>query len=65
MVDTDIAAFRESTIMWDTVDTPPVHLSHDRPCARCGHAAHTFLACSDTCACEPAVMPGAQPVLAG
>ena len=29
------------------------HLSHDRPCPHCGHALHTFLACSDTCDCQP------------
>lgn len=34
------------------------HLSHDLPCLVCGHAAHTFLACSDTCDCAPTVMPG-------
>ena len=33
-------------------------LSHDLPCPVCGHAAHTYLACSDTCACSPTVMPG-------
>lgn len=51
--------------MWDTVESNAVHLSHDLPCSRCGHALHTYLACSDTCACEPAVMPGAVPALAG
>lgn len=50
--------------MWDTVDTSSGHLSHDPPCPRCGHAMHTFLACSDTCTCEPAVMPGSAPLLA-
>ncbi|WP_183407073.1 hypothetical protein [Nocardioides marmorisolisilvae] len=44
--------------MWDTVQTNEVHLSHDLPCGRCGHAMHTFLACSDTCDCVPAAMPG-------
>ena len=48
--------------MWDTAEIGPevtaLHLSHDLPCPRCGHAAHTFLACSDTCDCEPAPMPG-------
>lgn len=42
--------------MWDTPETSPkgtVHLSHDPPCPRCGHAAHTYLACSDTCPCAP------------
>ena len=52
--------------MWDTAEITPrvasgvatLHLSHDLPCPRCGHAAHIFLACSDTCDCEPAPMPG-------
>ena len=45
--------------MWDTVETTySVHLSHDLPCPRCGHAAHTFLPCSDTCDCARTVMPG-------
>ena len=39
--------------MWDTVDTSGSCLSHDLPCADCGHAAHTYLACSDTCDCVP------------
>lgn len=51
--------------MWDTVETSTGstggHLSHDLPCARCGHAFHTYLACSDTCECVPVGMPGAQP----
>ena len=47
--------------MWDTVQTNQQHLSHDLPCPRCGHAVHTYLACGDTCACEPVVMPGASP----
>ena len=37
---------------------PEPHLSHDMPCQRCGHAVHTFLACSDSCACSSAEMPG-------
>ena len=37
-----------------------MHLSHDMPCLRCGHAAHTFLACGDGCDCRPALMPGEQ-----
>jgi hypothetical protein len=45
--------------MWDSVQTNQEHLSHDLPCARCGHAAHTYLACSDSCACVPALPPGA------
>ena len=44
--------------MWDTVQVNETHLSHDLPCQSCGHAAHTYLACSDTCACVPAPMPG-------
>ncbi|GCD89015.1 hypothetical protein NLS1_10210 [Nocardioides sp. LS1] len=48
-------------IMWDTVDdNHGHHLSHDMPCAHCGHAVHTYLACSDTCDCQPVSMPGAQ-----
>jgi len=27
--------------------------SHDRPCPRCGHAIHLYLACSETCRCRP------------
>jgi len=42
--------------MWDTVDTSSTRLSHDRPCPRCGHAGHTYLACSDTCRCHPDVV---------
>jgi hypothetical protein len=44
--------------MSDTVETNAIHLSHDLPCLTCGHAAHTFLACSDTCDCVPSLMPG-------
>lgn len=44
--------------MWDTVQTYPLHLSHDLPCSRCGHAVHTYLPCSDTCDCARTVMPG-------
>jgi hypothetical protein len=36
--------------------TPP--LCHDRPCQGCGHPAHTFLPCSETCACTPPPTPG-------
>lgn len=43
--------------MW-TNTTQQQHLSHDLPCPACGHAAHTYLACSDSCACSPTVMPG-------
>lgn len=45
--------------MWDTVEPASGHhLTHDLPCPRCGHAVHTYLACSDTCTCEPHAMPG-------
>jgi hypothetical protein len=44
--------------MWDTVQTHPVHLSHDLLCPICGHAVHTYLPCSDTCDCARSVMPG-------
>jgi hypothetical protein len=37
--------------MWDTVDTNGTHLSHDMPCPGCGHATHSYLPCSDSCAC--------------
>ena len=47
--------------MWDTVQSSSHRLSHDLPCGRCGHAMHTFLACSDACECQPAEIPG--PVL--
>lgn len=46
--------------MWDTVQTNELHLSRDLPCAGCGHAAHTYLPCSDTCACLRTTMPGAS-----
>jgi hypothetical protein len=40
--------------MFDTApEATSEHLSHDMPCAQCGHARHTFLACSDTCPCQP------------
>jgi hypothetical protein len=39
--------------MWDTAQTSSHQLSHDMPCAQCGHAMHTFLACSDACDCVP------------
>ena len=45
-------------IMWDTVQTNDVHLSHDMPCTRCGHAAHTYLACGDDCDCRSSAVPG-------
>ena len=46
--------------MWENVHDTTEHLSHDMPCHRCGHAMHTFLACSDVCDCEPSSMPGAE-----
>ena len=50
--------------MWDTVQTNDVHLSHDRPCVACGHAAHTYLPCSDACDCRPVLMQGAHALAA-
>jgi hypothetical protein len=44
-------------IMWDTVQNSGHQLSHDMPCGSCGHAMHTFLACSDACDCVPAGVP--------
>ena len=46
--------------MWQTIETSATstHLSHDLPCPHCGHAVHTFLACSDSCSCPPVVLPG-------
>lgn len=35
-----------------------VHLTHDLPCPRCGHAAHRYLSCSETCDCVPPPVPG-------
>ena len=35
------------------------HLSRDLPCLECGHGAHRYLPCSDTCTCHGVVMPGA------
>jgi hypothetical protein len=50
--------------MWDTPAEPaPSHLTRDLPCSRCGHAVHTFLACSDSCGCDPCVMPGSAGAL--
>ena len=40
--------------MWDTVQTSRTRLSHDLPCPGCGHAAHTYLPCSDSCRCRRA-----------
>lgn len=46
--------------MWTTTpSTQHQHLSHDLPCPACGHAVHTYLACSDSCDCAPTVLPGA------
>ncbi|MCW2764070.1 MAG: hypothetical protein JWO11_29 [Nocardioides sp.] len=50
--------------MWDTVQTGSHRLSHDMPCTSCGHAMHTFLACSDSCDCEPASVSAAKRSLA-
>jgi hypothetical protein len=44
--------------MWDTVTENDQHLSHDLLCLRCGHAAHTYLACDDRCDCAPSLLPG-------
>ena len=46
--------------MWDLAEAPStgIHLSHDLPCLKCGHAAHQYLSCSDTCACVPPPTPG-------
>jgi hypothetical protein len=44
--------------MWDTVQTTPMLLCHDMPCAHCEHALHTYLACGDGCDCGPQIMPG-------
>ena len=50
--------------MWDLAELPSTgtHLSHDPPCLRCGHAAHQYLSCSDTCGCVPPPVPGSVPV---
>lgn len=46
--------------MWDLPESTQtnLHLSHDLPCQQCGHAAHSYLPCSDTCVCVPAHVPG-------
>jgi len=44
--------------MWETETGRELHLSHDLPCTQCGHAAHSYLPCSDSCACPQSVMPG-------
>ncbi|TQL68610.1 hypothetical protein FB381_2505 [Nocardioides albertanoniae] len=56
--------------MWDTAQHPEntaartITMSHFLQCQRCGHEVHTYLACSDTCACAPVVMPGSVPLAA-
>jgi hypothetical protein len=50
--------------MWDNDRSHEQHLSHDLPCFQCGHAAHTYLPCSDTCDCPRSVMPGSTISLA-
>ncbi len=45
--------FSGGTSMWDTAQANNHLLSHDMPCGHCGHAMHTFLACSDSCDCTP------------
>jgi hypothetical protein len=40
------------------------HLTHDLPCSGCGHAVHTYLPCSDTCACAVTSLPGMLPLAA-
>ncbi|WP_232676854.1 hypothetical protein [Nocardioides sp. R-C-SC26] len=49
--------------MYDTIEQLQTshHLSHDRLCVHCGHAMHTYLACSDACDCRTT----AQGLLAG
>lgn len=44
--------------MWTIVETRQQHLSHDLLCQGCGHAVHTYLPCSETCACPVNVLPG-------
>ncbi|GAA4126378.1 hypothetical protein GCM10022215_35890 [Nocardioides fonticola] len=51
--------------MWDTVERPDErheHLSHDRPCQKCGHAIHIYLACGDGCDCPPVAGAGSARV---
>ncbi len=46
--------------MWTTTtDNTAQHLSHDLLCQGCGHAVHTYLPCSDACACRVNGLPGA------
>jgi hypothetical protein len=45
--------------MWDNTERSATgRLSHDLPCAACGHPTHRFLACSESCACVPPPLPG-------
>ncbi|MBF4768255.1 hypothetical protein ISU10_10785 [Nocardioides agariphilus] len=46
--------------MWDTAELGSTHLSHDMPCPGCAHPRHTYLPCSDECACVPQ-WPGTMP----
>ena len=50
--------------MWDTVQTSELHLSHDLPCPQCGHGAHSYLPCSDSCACPRSLAPGTTSTVA-
>ncbi|MCL8025907.1 hypothetical protein [Nocardioides bruguierae] len=47
----------EDTVMWDTVQTNEQHLSHDRPCTKCGHEMHVYLPCDDACGCPAVLVP--------
>ena len=59
MVEVKAQHEEKGTAMWDTVQSNhQQHLSHDLPCPACGHAAHTYLPCDDSCDCPPTVMPG-------
>jgi len=55
---------RGEAAMWDVPEEGQTHLSHDRPCLLCGHAAHTFLPCGDTCFCSPQRPPVSDRVAA-
>ena len=48
--------------MWDTVAETTTPLSHEMPCPWCRHASHSFLPCSDRCACNGWRMAGPEPV---
>lgn len=37
-------------------------VTHDLPCQGCGHAAHRYLPCSPSCACQPPPAPGSLPL---